>query len=319
MSSSYLVADVGATNARFAIVEDNNYRQLTKQITLPANDYLDLTEAMSAYFKLVGIKAVDGACIAIAGPVHEDSFKLANNHWQVNKHDVQNVLSCDVLWLNDFAAQALAVSAIDKSECLIIQDGKEIVEGNKLIIGPGSGLGVAGLVFQGGRPVVVVGEGGHASFAPGNKREIELLSHLLDKFEHVSIERLASGSGIPVLYEALSQILKLPQKHNNAADITADALKNNDPLSVKTMDLFFGILGQAVASSALQFGALGGVYLVGGILPKLKSQLLESDFVERFVRRGRLGNYLKDMPIYLCLNESLGIEGAALALRHHLE
>lgn len=319
MEDYYLVADIGATNARFAVLAGNVYAPPIHHATLPAISYDNLTQAVNVFLKQIRIPCFKGACIAIAGPVHEGTFGLANNHWQVSKQDVHAVLSCPVLWINDFAAQAWGISSLASNDTVVIKDGIIKSKGNKLVIGPGSGLGVAGLISSNGKQMVVVGEGGHVSFAPGNDLEIEVLRYLFTKYEHVSVERLASGSGIPELYNALAHILNLPPKHNSAAQIADDALSTSDPLSMQTMDVFFGVLGQTVASAALQMGALGGVYLVGGVLPKLKSQLEASQFEQRFLCRGRFRNYLESIPIYLSLNQNLGLEGAALALRSHLE
>ena len=319
MKDRYLVADIGATNARFAVFEGCEQGRIIHQSVLPAKNFDNLTQAVGVFLEELGDATFTGACVAIAGPVHEDIFRLANNHWQVNKQDIQSILFCPVLWLNDFAAQAWGVSTLNVKDTFVIRKGSITPTGNKLVIGPGSGLGVAGLILNNGTQTVVVGEGGHASFSPGNQLEIDVLAYLLDKYEHVSVERLASGSGIPVLYDAMAHILDLPPKHNSAAQIADDALSSSDPLSVQTMDVFFGVLGQAVASAALQMGALGGVYLVGGVLPKLIPQLTNSQFEERFLCRGRLRGYLENIPIYLSLNQSLGLEGAALALRYHLK
>lgn len=319
MKHYYLVADIGATNARFAVFESGECTRPIHHATLPAISYDNLTQAVTVFLEQIGAPCFKGACIAIAGPVHEDTFSLANNHWHVSKQDVQAVLSCTVLWINDFAAQAWGINSLARKDTIVIKQGIINPTENKLVIGPGSGLGVAGVISNNGTQTVVVGEGGHASFAPGNEQEIEVLRYLLTKYEHVSVERLASGSGIPVLYNALAHVHNLPVKHHSAAQIADDALSTSDPLSVQTMDVFFGILGQAVASAALQMGALGGVYLVGGVLPKLSAQLQSSQFEQRFLCRGRLTSYLEGISIYLSLNQNLGLEGAVLALHHHLE
>ena len=314
MTHVNIIADIGATNARFALLEVGQ-TELMQQHTLAATDYADLTAAVAAYVKMVGSPQVIGACIAIAGPVHKPVFTLANNHWQVDKHEVEKLLSCQVLWLNDFAAQAWGVTALAPEQQMIVKSGRAISDGNRLVVGPGSGLGVAGLVCNKGNWVPVIGEGGHVSFAPGTDQQAAVLSYLQTKYEHVSIERVASGSGIPELYGALAHLSGQAPVHEKAAQIS-QAAEHGDELAQQTMQMFFAILGQGVASAALQMGALGGVYLVGGILPKLLEQLKNSEFEMAFAQRGRFRNYLEDIPITLSLDEELGLKGAAMALQN---
>ena len=314
MTQVNIIADIGATNARFALLEVGG-AELLQRHTLVAADYADLTAAVTAYVQMVGSPNVAAACIAIAGPVHKAVFTLANNHWQVSKSEVEKLLSCQVLWLNDFAAQAWGVTALAPEQQMIVKSGRAVSDGNRLVVGPGSGLGVAGLVRNKGEWVPVIGEGGHVSFAPGTDQQAAVLSYLQTKYEHVSIERVASGSGIPVLYEALGHVTGQAVEHKTAAQIS-HAATQGDELAQQTMQMFFAILGQGVASAALQMGALGGVYLVGGILPKLLEQLKNSEFEMAFAQRGRFRNYLEDIPITLSLDQELGLKGAAMALQN---
>ncbi|HCH23802.1 MAG TPA: glucokinase [Oceanospirillaceae bacterium] len=312
MSKLHLIADIGATNARFALVSDTS-NELQQQHTIAAKDYPDLTHALQAYLAAIGTPRIARACLAIAGPVHKPVFTLANNHWQVNKVEAEILLACDILWLNDFAVQAWGVTALGADQQKVIKSGTGRNDGNRLVIGPGSGLGVAGLVADKGHWVPVIGEGGHASFAPGNAQEVAVLQHLQQQYGHVSVERVASGSGIPVLYKALAELAEQAVRYTDAAQI-AEAAKQGDALAEQTLQMFFAILGQSVASAAVIMGATGGVYLVGGILPKLLDELEASEFVERFVQRGRFGTYMDEMPIILSLDANLGLKGAALAV-----
>jgi glucokinase len=314
MTHVNIIADIGATNARFALLEVGQTGLMLPH-TLAAADYANLTEAVAAYVEMVGVAHVSGACIAIAGPVHKPVFTLANNHWQVNKHEVEKLLRCQVLWLNDFAAQAWGVTALVPAQQMIVKSGTAVSDGNRLVVGPGSGLGVAGLVRHKATWVPVIGEGGHVSFAPGSDQQAAVLNYLQTKYEHVSIERVASGSGIPVLYQALAHVSGQVAMFDSAAQISR-AAEEGDALAQQTMQMFFAILGQGVASAVLQMGALGGVYLVGGILPKLLEQLKNSEFEMAFSQRGRLRNYLEDIPISLSLDQQLGLKGAAIALQN---
>jgi len=313
-----LVADVGATNARFALVTDMG--ELHKIAIFPCADYPNLESAMLAYLVQENAQTlVRAACIAIAGTVHQPIFKLANNHWQVNKAHVHATLGFEVVWVNDFTAQAWAMSQISPSDLVTIKPGADVSRGNRLVMGPGTGLGVAGLVAHGDSWLPVMGEGGHVGFAPGNAEHSEILSYMWQQREHVSAERLLSGSGLMGLYAAVAHVSGQPENLTDVATLVQRAQSATpDPLALQTLSVFCSMLGHCVANAALLYGAVGGVYLTGGILPRIQEFLMASDFTQHFTNKGRLSSYLKDIPIYLCKAEQPGLQGAAIALEQTL-
>lgn len=314
MSNYSLVADVGGTNARFAIVDEAG--EISAVQVLAAKDYQQFSDALQYFMDGVGINEWQRAAIAVAAPVHASSFGFANSHWYIVKREVEALLGCStVRWLNDFEAQALGVLTLQQEQLIEVKSGNIHERGNKLVIGPGTGIGVAALVANGDAWVPVVGEGGHAAFAPNSELELAVHARLLKQYDYIAWENLISGSGLPLLYKTLAQVLALPVQCKTAADISNAAYgPNPEPLAQQAMQMFFRQLGHICASAALMMGSIGGIYLTGGILPKLHNELLASDFVNSFTRHKLPAGYLSEMPIYLNMDEHLGLRGAAYGL-----
>lgn len=319
MSEYNLVADVGATNARFALTQGLAHDLLHIEI-LPCADYESIEAAALTYLKnhdKLGVIA--NVCIAIAGTVHLDQFQLANNHWFVDKAKVNQALDAEVLWINDFTAQAWAMSRIEPDQLLTVKEGQPVERGNRLVMGPGTGMGVAGLVAHDNGWLPVMGEGGHVSVSATNVVQAQILEFMLHQFDHVSVERLLSGSGMMNLYNAMAHIRGAAQTLQTPAEVVANALKDEpDALAHETLSVFCDMVANAVANNALTLGAVGGVYLTGGILPRMKKFLLESDFNSIFVNKGRTSAFLKNIPIYLCTAEQPGLQGSVIALHDQL-
>jgi len=313
MSKYNLVADVGATNARFALTLGSS-RELLSIKVLACADYPNLQTAVADYLASTdAVGLISKACIAIAGTVHLPEFSLANNHWRVNKAQVHAALKVKTLWVNDFTAQAWAMSEITPTELLLVKQGQSEARGNRLVMGPGTGIGVAGLIAHDQGWLPVMGEGGHVSFAPAN----QLLAFMWHQYGHVSTERLLSGSGMMDLYAAVAHANDAQPQLTSPADILQQAqLAIPDVLAQQTLNLFCDMLGNAVANGALMFGAVGGVYLTGGILPRMYDFLLASSFNQSFIDKGRTSTYLQQIPIFLCTAEQPGLQGAAIALKH---
>ena len=316
MTQYNLVADVGATNARFALTLGNSLDLLHIKV-LACSNYPSLESAVSAYLACIGEgedAVITKACIAIAGTVHLPEFTMANNHWCVNKGRVNTTLKVEALWINDFTAQAWAMSEIANEDLLIVKQGQAAKQGNRLVMGPGTGLGVAGLIAHNKGGLPVMGEGGHVGFAPTNRLHVEILAYMWKNFEHVSAERFLSGSGMMDLYAAVAHVNAIEPSLSSPADILQQAQQHTpDDLAHQTLSIFCNMLGNAVANGALMFGAVGGVYLTGGILPRMHDFLLASEFSQSFTNKGRTSSYLHQIPIYLCITEQPGLQGAAIA------
>lgn len=315
-NNTYLVADIGGTNARFALADDAG--NINTIQVLAAQDYPQFSDALRHYLDIADGQKIDAAAIAVAAPVHQDKFGFANSHWQIDKRAIEAMLNGQpVRWMNDFEAQAWGVLGLKQEQLVEVKSGTVNAGGNKLLLGPGTGIGIAGLVASQQGWVPVVGEGGHAAFAPTNDLEMAVHDLLLKQRDYVAWENLISGSGLPLLYKTLAQVLDMPVQCHTGADISQAAYRADpEPLAQQTMHIFFRQLGHICASSAFIMGATGGVYLTGGILPKLRTELLASEFVSAFTRHHLPLNYLADMPVYLNLDEHLGLLGAAKTLIH---
>ena len=311
-----MVADIGGTNARFAL--EVAPQQIEQAEVLPCHDYDTIIDATREFLKRVGNPKISHAAVAIANPILGDWVQMTNHHWSFSIETTRQSLGLETLiLLNDFTAQALAITQT-KCEDLVQVGGKELVENApKAVIGPGTGLGVSGLVPSKAGWVPLSGEGGHVSFAPGNEEEAEVWRYARKKFGHVSAERLISGMGLELIHEALRQ--ETGGRPQTAAEITASALRGDSPLCGRTLDIFCAALGTAAADLALTLGARGGVYLCGGIIPRVLEYFKTSPFRSRFENKGRFEAYLAAIPVYVVLSEFPGITGAAAALDNHLK
>ncbi len=311
-----LVADVGATNARFALIQGGSLDLLHIKV-LACADYPNLEAAVGAYLESTLTQGfIAHACIAIAGTVHLPEFSLANNHWCVNKAQVNAALQVDALWVNDFTAQAWAMLEVTALDLQVVKPGQGQARGNRLVMGPGTGLGVAGLIAHDKGWLPVMGEGGHVGFAAANRVEAAILDYMWDHYGHVSAERLLSGSGMMDLYRAVGHVNLVQGDLTSPSQVVQQAkLAGPDDLAHQTLGIFCDMLGHVVANAALTFGAVGGVYLTGGILPRMYDFLLASAFNQSFTNKGRTSSYLQQIPIYLCTAEQPGLIGAAIALK----
>jgi len=222
-----LVGDIGGTNARFAIVPVGS-SELMSIKTLHCEKFKTILQALQFYLSSIKDIQISSACIASAGTVHLDTFKPSNNDWLINKSDVSSVLNnIQVSWINDFNAQALATTELTDIDLITIKAGIDQPDRLRLAIGPGTGLGVCGLIRSSGGWVSVPTQGGHSDLAPNTSLEIEILTLLQKKFGHVAVERVLSGPGIVNLYEALCQINGKEILFHSPSEITAAAINPN--------------------------------------------------------------------------------------------
>ena len=313
-----LVADVGGTNARFAL--EVSPLELEHIETLPTKDYDSLHAAIRAYLEKAGQPLIKHAAIAIANPIIGDWVQMTNHHWSFSIETTRQSLGLETLiLLNDFTAQALAITQT-KREDLVQVGGKELVENApKAVIGPGTGLGVSGLVPSKAGWVPLSGEGGHVSFPPFDDAEVMIWQYAKKKYGHVSAERFLSGSGLTLIYEALAVKEGLKPKKLTPAEISENALSGSSPLCRLTLDMFCAMLGTVASNLALTLGASGGVYLCGGIIPRFIDYFKSSPFRNRFENKGRFDAYLASIPVYVVLSKFPGLIGSAVALDNHLQ
>jgi glucokinase len=313
-----LMGDVGGTNARFAVQEAPG-AQPTQVVTYPSVDYATFDDALKAYVGQLSCPRPREAAVGIANPIVGDRVQMTNFHWSFSIEAVRRALDFDrLLLINDFTALALSLPALQPEHLRRIGgSGTADPRGAIGLIGPGTGLGVSGLlrVDEAGRSVPLGGEGGHVSLAPANAREDRVVAVLRDRFGHASAERALSGMGLVNLYEALCTIDGVVARTLVPADVTAAALAGSDARCVEAVEIFFGLLGSVAGNLALTLGSRGGMYIGGGVIPRLGDWIERSTFRERFVAKGRFRDYLDGIPTWLIHAEtSPALIGAANAL-----
>ena len=310
MAPSYtrLVADIGGTNARFALLDADG--RPTGERKLPVADYADPGEAALAY--LDG-RRVDRAVFAVATPVEGDAVAFTNSPWRFSIRAVEQRLGLRRLAvINDFAAQAWSIPSLSPDDFRPLKPGTHEAERPAVVIGPGTGLGVAFLIQHHGAPEVLPSEGGHVSFAPTDPVQAAVLEVLAARFGHVSVERLASGPGLVNIVQALAQIHGTPITITQPPEVSAGAADGACPLCVEALRIFATVLGAAAGNFALTLRARGGVYLVGGISRNLGPLLDRDAFVAGFLHKGRFRDYLDPVAVTQVMRPHTGLYGAAV-------
>lgn len=310
-----LVGDVGGTHARFALVDAQGHVRNPR--TFQAKDYGSLTEVIEEYLETTaGKRRPARAVVAVAGPVLDGEIEFTNLDWVVSEGDLLAHFEFEAVKLiNDFAAQGLACPRLDDGDLRRIGPdvGRGAYDCPVVVLGAGTGFGVAGIARNERGDVAIATEGGHAAFAPNDEVEVEVWRRLREKFGRVSIERLLSGAGLYDLYCALAEIEGRSAVLPDQAAVTAEGLAG-DALAGATLDRFLGVLGSVAGDLALSFGARGGVYVSGGIAPRMADRLAVSPFRARFEDKGRLSDYVRAIPTFLVLHPYPAIIGAAREL-----
>ncbi len=312
-----VVADIGATNARFAVA-DLVTLELTDIRHGPCAQHATLHAAMQAY--LAGLEAPPRhAALAVAGPVTQEDIGLTNLSWTFGKDEFSRAVGLDgLLVLNDFEALAHSLPHLAASDLHRIGGEEPVEHAAKLVLGPGTGLGVAGLAWSGARWIALPGEGGHTTLGADTARELELIERLRQGRDHVSVERALCGPGLADLYQALAASRGEIAEPLVPNDVIVRGTSGDDALAAEALDLFAAWLGRFAGDAALLLGARGGVYIGGGIAPKILSVLEAGPFREAFEAKGRMRAFLAPIPIYVILAEFAALKGAAAGLRHAL-
>ena len=312
-----LVGDVGGTNARFAW-QATAGAPLTDVVTLPCADHATLEAAMQHYLAKLDKGSPQCAAIGIANPVVGDQVRMTNHHWSFSIEAVRQLLGLKrFLVINDFTALALSLPALSSDELRQVGGGQAVPGLPMGLLGPGTGLGVSGLLpaREGQRAIPINGEGGHVTLAAADAQEEAVIRRLRERFGHASAERALSGPGLVNLYVALCEVHGLSAQAMQAADVTSRAAAGEDSICVEALDLFFSFLGNVAGNLALSLGARGGVYIGGGIVPRLGAAIDRSRFRERFEAKGRFGSYLQPIPtLVVDARISPALLGAARAL-----
>ncbi len=311
-----LVADIGGTNARFAL--ETAPGCLEQVATLACGDYARFSDAARSYLRRHGARAAHAA-IAIANPVNGDHVRMTNHHWEFSINAMRAELGFETLLVvNDFAALARAVPALHASQLQGIGGGSAQPGAMIGVVGAGTGLGVAGIGLQDGRWRTLQSEGGHATFSPADERELAVLQYCWRHYPHVSAERLVSGPGIALIYAALAAMRGGEAPQLDTATIVARAVGDTDPLCRDTIDCFCAMLGTVAANVAVTLCAQGGIYIGGGVAPRLGALLAQSPFRARFEHKGRFSAYTAQIPTVLITAPYPALSGAAALLSEHL-
>ena len=309
-----LVGDVGGTNARFALVDaEGRVRNLH---VFEAKKYASLTDVIAEYLeRTVGRKRPARAVVAVAGPVLDGEIEFTNLDWQVSEGDLLATFEFEAVKLiNDFAGQALACPLLQPDDLRVL--GPKLRGGSDcpmVVLGAGTGFGVAGLARGDRGDLALATEGGHAAFAPSDEVEYAVWKRLKAQHGRVSIERLLSGQGLYDLYLTLAE-MKGAQASLADQRAVVEAGTAGDELAAETLDRFCGILGSVAGDLALTFGARGGVFVSGGIAPRMAERLASGSFRQRFEDKGRLRPYVEEIPTSLVLHPYPAILGAARQL-----
>jgi len=312
-----LVSDIGGTNARFGLAEAGSHGVLVEGSVreFPVAGFASLSDAAASYLEMQG-EHVDTAVFAVAGRILGDEVRITNHPWVISREQTERALGVGhVALINDFAAQAMAITCLQRDDVVAIGpqpwrpfDARE--PRTFAVIGPGTGLGVGGLLVRNGRCYPLETEGGHAGFAPVTIEDLRLLECLIGRFGRVSCERLVSGPGLVNLHDAVCEIHGLPQQTLAPSAITARAAAG-DATCQQAIDVFCAAFGSMAGDLVLMHGAWDGVFLAGGLVPKMLPALQASAFRERFESKGRFSSALADVPSLAIVHPSSGLLGAA--------
>lgn len=296
-----LLADIGGTNARFALLQAG---AIGDEQVLACADYPDIVAAVEYYLRGVGAstpgRRPQEAAMAIAGPITGDVIRMTNHPWQFSAAAVRRQLGLESLsFFNDFTALALSLRHLPAVELEAVGAGRPVPNAPIALIGPGTGLGVSGLIPTGEHWIPLQGEGGHVTLAVMNERELAMLGKLRQRFSHVSAERVLSGPGLVNLYDALCEVDGRVPDSLTPAEITRRADEASCRTCLEAVHMFCGLLGTMAGNLVLTLGAVGGLYIGGGVVPHFGRLFAASHFRDRFEDKGRYAEYLAAVPVYL--------------------
>jgi glucokinase len=311
----HLVADIGGTNARFGWIGQAG-DAVSDVLALPTAGHATLADAARAYLGRTGHQAPASMAMGIATLIGGDEIRMTNHHWAFSIRALQAELGLGkLLVINDFTALALSLPSLEGAQLRQVGGGAARAQAPKALLGAGTGLGVSGLLPSGGHWVPLSGEGGHVTLSASNDREAAVIAQLRRRYGHASAERALSGAGLVALYDAVCALSSRAPDPMTAAQVSDHGLQGTDAACVEALELFCALLGTVAGNLALTLGAEGGVYIGGGIVPRLGEFFDRSAFRQRFEAKGRFRDYLAAMPVLVISAEvSPALMGAARAL-----
>ena len=316
-----LAGDIGGTHARLAYFQSQNgHLHLVSERVFPSREHSELGEIVSQFLNDSNTRP-EAACFGIAGPVRNGRVETSNLPWVIEQSRLAKQIHLPAtLLINDLEASAWGIAALAEGDFVALNRVSGPAVGNQAVIAPGTGLGEAGMFWDGTRHQVFACEGGHADFGPQGDLQIELLRFLTGRFGHVSYERILSGPGLVNVYEFLresgcgkesAEFAAALKQGDSAAVISRAALDGSESLAVKALDLWITVYGAEAANLALKVMATGGLFLAGGITPKILAKLTGPLFMKSFLEKGRLRSLMEAIPVQVVTNEKAGLLGAA--------
>jgi glucokinase len=312
-----LLADIGATHARFALETAPGVLRSVR--VLKCDDFSGIVPLLHSYLSDHKGVRLNHAAFALANPISGDMIRMTNRDWQFSTDEVRRELGLSTLLIvNDFTALAMSLPGLSGKDLMQVGGGEPAANAVIGVLGPGTGLGVSGVIPTLDGFVTLGSEGGHVNFAPADEREFAILQFAWKEWPHVSNERLISGPGMEIIYRALAHRNGVQARSRNSPEIIAGALDENDPLCLEVLECFCGMLGGAAANLAVTLGAFGGVFIGGGIVPRMAEWFAKSPFRARFEAKGRFTDYLAQIPTYVIMTPNPAFYGVATILSEHL-
>ncbi|MEW7849779.1 glucokinase [Massilia aurea] len=312
-----LLADIGATHARLGL--ETAPGVLGQVAVLLCDDFDGIVPLLHAYLEQHPGGRIHHAAFALANPISGDLIRMTNREWQFSTDAVRRALGLSTLLIvNDFTALAMALPGFQPKDLLQIGGGAPQTHAVAGVLGPGTGLGVSGVIPTIDGFVTLGSEGGHVNFAPSDAREFAILQYAWREWKHVSNERLISGPGIELIYRALAERNGVDAPPRSTADIVGGALDAHDPLCLEVLETFAGMLGSAAANLAVTLGAFGGMFIGGGIVPRMGAWFAQSPFRARFEAKGRFRDYIAQIPTYIIMTPNPALYGVSAILSEHL-
>jgi len=316
-----LLADIGATHARFGL--ETAPGVLGRVAVLRCDDYDGIVPLLHAYLEQHPNQRINHAAFALANPISGDFIRMTNRDWQFSTDEVRRTLGLSTLLIvNDFTALAMALPGFKPNDLMQVGGGAAQTHAVSGVLGPGTGLGVSGVIPTIDGFVTLGSEGGHVNFAPSDEREFAILQFAWREWKHVSNERLISGPGMELIYRALAQRNGVDTDAGfaarGAAEIISGALEQHDALCLEVLECFAGMLGSAAANLAVTLGAFGGIFIGGGIVPRMGEWFAGSPFRARFEAKGRFTDYIAQIPTFVIMTPNPALYGVSAILSEHL-
>jgi glucokinase len=315
-----LTGDIGGTNARFVLFEDGVYQAETFRV-IPVGDYTDLGDAVTEYLNQINAPAIAQASFSFASThEYQDQMELTNSDLKVSVSGLVERFSLQrARIVNDFTAAAVGIVSLP-ADCLdTINIGHGERYGPKAVIGPGTGLGVSGLVYTGEYWLPLQSQGGHVTIGAQNDRELSILTVLEKKYGHVSAERYLSGIGTVDVYQSICAIDRINAPFDQPSLISEAAIQGTCAASIETMQLFCKWLGIVAGNLAVTLGATGGIYIAGGIVPRLGDFFTDSEFSAWLFKKGRFSEFVRDMPVVIVRSGEPALYGTHTCLQSHYD